>query len=134
MDGTLVDSEPCHEQAFDHALAELDMVVPPSAQEDLLGSSEPQVHEYVRGLGADLTLHQWAELKWKYYQLGAHSIERRTDVQKLMDRCVHLPMALVSNSSRRVVDLNLISTGLLKQIPITIARDDVRDQQFSLWD
>ena len=128
MDGTLVDSEPAHEHAFHDALASLGVSVEPEAHDDMLGSSSIEVHQKVVELtGLDLTLAEWQQVKWKYYQQRSTSITPLKNSKAILDSFTAkgIPMALVSNSSRDEVNLNLEVTKLANYFQLTISRNDV---------
>jgi len=128
MDGTLIDSEPAHEQAFDESMASLGVTVPPGTHDALLGSSFVEVHQaVVRVTGLDLTLDEWKQLKWKYYQACSAGIKPLKNSQAILDAFTAkgVPMALVSNSSRDEVNLNLEVTQLADYFQITVSRNDV---------
>ena len=128
MDGTLVDSEPAHEQAFDETLKSLGVTVPAETNDELLGSSFVEVHQKVVELtGLDLSLEEWRRIKWQHYQKCSTSISPLKNSLAILDAFTAkaIPMALVSNSSRDEVDLNLEVTNLTNYFNITISRDDV---------
>ena len=128
MDGTLVDSEPAHEQAFDETMKSLGVSVPANTHDDLLGSSFVEVHQKVVELtGLDLSLVEWRRAKWEHYQQCSQSITPLKNSLAILDAFTAkaVPMALVSNSSRDEVDLNLKVTNLAHYFQITISRDDV---------
>jgi len=128
MDGTLVDSEPAHEQAFEETIKSLGVSVPPGAHDAMLGSSFVEVHQKVVELtGLDITQAEWRRAKWQHYEKCSASITPLKDSQAILDAFTAkaIPMALVSNSSRDEVDLNLEVTSLTNYFQITISRDDV---------
>ena len=130
MDGTLLDSEPAHEQAFDDALKSLGVSVPAGAHDELLGSSFVEVHQKVVELtGLKLSLDEWRSVKWKYYQQCSKGITPLKNSQAILDAFTAkgIPMALVSNSSRDEVTLNLEVTKLADYFQITVSRDDVEN-------
>ena len=128
MDGTLIDSEPAHEQAFDEAMISLGVTVPPGTHESLLGSSFVEVHQKVVAVtGLNLSLEEWKQLKWRHYQACSTGIKPLKNSQAILDTFTAkgIPMALVSNSSRDEVDLNLKVTKLAGYFQITVSRNDV---------
>lgn len=69
LDGTLVDSEPAHALAFDAALEELGLAVPPDFHSRLLGASEDRVHAaLVAETAAGLDRAAWRAVKWRHYR------------------------------------------------------------------
>ena len=128
MDGTLINSEPVHEAAFHAAVAELGLIIPADTHDTLLGSSIIEVHQKLVDLtGADLTLQQWQTLKWHHYRQLAAGIKLMQHSRAILDRytAAGLPMALVSNSTRDEVELNLSATQLSAYFQVTISRNDV---------
>jgi len=128
MDGTLIDSEPAHEKAFHDALNSLGVSVPANAHDEMLGSSFVEVHQKVVELtGLDITLEAWRTEKWQHYKACSKSITPLKNTQAILDAFTAkgIPMALVSNSSRDEVNLNLEVTGLAHYFQLTISRDDV---------
>ena len=128
MDGTLIDSEPAHEQAFDEALISLGVTVPAGTHDSMLGSSFVEVHQKVVDLtGLDITQEEWRRVKWQHYEQCSKGITPLKNSQAILEsfRLKALPMALVSNSSRDEVDLNLEVTQLASFFQLTISRDDV---------
>lgn len=128
LDGTLVDSEPAHDAAFAAVLAEIGIDVPADFNEQTLGASEDEIHAaLVRAAGLSLSLAEWRAAKWRHFSRHADGIGVRAPmaaVLRQLDR-QGLPMALVSNSTRAEVDLNLRVTGLAGHLRATFSRDDV---------
>lgn len=130
MDGTLIDSEPAHEQAFHDAIEALGATTPKTTHDELLGSSYVEVHQkVVEVTGLDLTLQQWLDIKWKHYQQCSDGITPLKDSQKILDtfKARGVPMALVSNSTRKEVTLNLEITQLTDYFQTTVSRNDVEN-------
>ena len=128
LDGTLVDSEPLHSQATAAALDGLGLRPPIGFDDDLLGVSEEGVYTaLVERVGLPLERTLWRELKWKYFESLLSGLKPRSTTLPALQRLAALsvPMAVVSNSSRREVDLALAATGLALFFPVTISRDDV---------
>lgn len=128
MDGTLINSEPAHETAFHAAVEALGLDIPPGTHDTLLGSSVIEVHQKIVELtGANLTLQDWQAVKWQHYQQLADGIQLMKHSRTILDRYAarNVPMALVSNSTRDEVELNLSATGLSGYFQVTISRNDV---------
>lgn len=128
LDGTLVDSEPAHAEAFDAAIATLGLRVGHAFHAACLGASEDAVHAaLVAETGAGLGLDDWRALKWSHYARLAARISTRDEVATLATRlhAAGVPMAVVSNSTRDEVDLNLAATGLASLFDVTVTRHDV---------
>ena len=128
MDGTLINSEPAHEAAFHAAVKALGLDIPHGTHDALLGSSIIEVHQKIVDLtGAELTLQDWQAVKWQHYQELADGIQLMQHSRAILDRYTAkgVPMALVSNSTRDEVELNLSATGLTGYFEVTISRNDV---------
>lgn len=130
MDGTVLDSEPAHETAFDDAVMELGLDLPFDFHETLLGASSDQVHAaLVAATGMDLTRAEWISHKWRHYQRHATRIVRREPSASLAEKLAArgVAMALVSNSTADEVSLNLAVTGMEHTFPVTVCRGDVQN-------
>ncbi|MEZ5535865.1 MAG: HAD family phosphatase [Thiolinea sp.] len=128
MDGTLINSEPVHEKAFAEAVAALGLVIPPDTHDSLLGSSNVEVHQKLVELtGTALTLDEWREVKWQYYRDNAAEIKIMPHSRAILDKFTArgTPMALVSNSTRDEINLNLAATQLADYFQVIISRNDV---------
>ena len=128
MDGTLIDSEPVHEQAFDDAVAALGFTFPLGTHNQFLGASSVEVHQKLVELTeSDMTLQDWQAVKWQHYLRCSVGIKLMQHSRAILDvlTAKGIPMALVSNSTRAEVDLNLEVTDLADYFQLTISRDDV---------
>lgn len=128
MDGTLIDSEPAHEAAFNDVIAELGITVPSDFHDRVLGASAQEVHRTLLSLSdITLTFDEWVARKWHHFQRHAASIQRRRPVAALAQRLQQrgVPMAVVSNSTAEEVEIGLRVTGLDKVITLQISREDV---------
>jgi len=128
MDGTLINSEPAHQQALNKAITSLGKSVPANIHHALLGSSFVEEHQVILEItGLKLSLDDWRRLKWKHYQACSKDIKLLRNRQTILDvlRAKGIPVALVSNSSRDEVDLNLKLTNLTCYFEITVSRNDV---------
>ncbi len=128
LDGTLVDSEPAHDAAFAAVLDEIGLDVPADFYASTLGASEDVIHaSLVRGSGLTLSLAEWRAVKWRHFSHHAAGVTERAPLATVLRRldARAVPMALVSNSTRDEVDLNLRITGLGPHLRATFSRDDV---------
>jgi HAD superfamily hydrolase (TIGR01509 family) len=128
MDGTLINSESAHQQAFSNALTSLGKTVPTNLKNTLLGASFVEVHQkLVEFTGLDLSVKEWNSLKWKHYLVSSKGIDLLRNRQNILDifKNKSIPMALVSNSTRDEVDLNLNMTKLTDYFEYTVSRNDV---------
>jgi HAD superfamily hydrolase (TIGR01509 family) len=129
LDGTLVDSEPVHLLALSDVLAARGFAVPPELQQTLLGRSGREVHAYcVETFGLTLSYEELSGLKHEAYTRHAAILKPRAGAIDLFWelRRRSVPQAIVSNSDRILVDLNLRALGLLVPGLITVSRNDVR--------
>ena len=130
MDGTLIDSEPVHEMAFDAAVHELGLVIPDGFHEELIGADGEQVFQaLVERTGISMRFDAWLALKWKHFCNYADRIERREPVSRVAEKLAaqDTPMAVVSNSTLEEVTLGLTKTGLAPIIDVVITRADVKE-------
>ena len=129
LDGTLVDSEPVHGMAFYRAIKELDLKIPENNEIDLLGKSEVDVLQVVLEIGGNLSLSVWRKLKWRHYLAVSNNISVIGDVVEIIEEltAVGFDNAVVSNSNREILNLNLSVVGLDKYFDVSISRDDVKN-------
>jgi len=128
LDGTLVDSEPAHAVAFDHALLELGLSVPKDFHLRLLGMNDQAVHKaLVDATGTTLSHADWRSCKLGHYRRHGASIRRRSGVADAAIGLVKRGMAsaIVSNSTADEVAIALSATGLSAFFPVTICIADV---------
>lgn len=127
MDGTLIDSEPAHEAAFDSALAEAGLAVPDGLHDGLLGASGDAVFAALQqATGTAMTLADWTALKHRHFETHARAITR-LPAAALAERlgAKGVPMALVSNSTPGEVRFCLRTTGLDMLLTTIVTRADV---------
>ncbi len=130
LDGTLVDSEPVHELAFDAASKELGLTLPSGFHDELLGSSGQDVHAKLAAVaGLRLGFEEWRVLKMRHFAAFQDRITLLDGIPQLLRDLVvrAVPMAVVSNSTRAEVDLSLNATGIRDNFGVTLSRSDVSD-------
>lgn len=128
LDGTLVDSEPAHQAAFDDALAELGLSVQPDFHARMLGMNEAGVHEaLIKETGAAISQADWRQRKWSHYQRHATAIRPRAGVADVAIKLVSrdIPSAVVSNSTADEVTIALATTGLGTILTTRVSLADV---------
>ena len=128
LDGTLVDSEPVHELAFDAAIKELGLTLPSGFHDELLGSSGQDVHaKPIDATELQLGFEDWRALKMRHFAAFHARITPLDGIPELLRDLVAraIPMAVVSNSTRAEVDLSLKATGISSSLGFTISRSDV---------
>ena len=130
MDGTLVDSEPLHEQALVSALHSVGIAAPTDLHDRVVGQAAVPVYEMMRDeFGLSLPFHAWIRRKYEHYLPHAAGVLGRPGAIEIF-RAVHrlgIAQAIVSNSDRLVVDANLRAVGLMEPGLKTISRNDVRE-------
>lgn len=129
LDGTLVDSEPVHTAALVDVLVHERLAVPEDLHESLLGLSARQVHQWlVERLGMALSYEDLIARKHDAYRSRRGELRPRPGSRLLYDRLARrgLRQAIVSNSDRVLVDLNLHAVGLTVPDLVSVSRNDVR--------
>jgi HAD superfamily hydrolase (TIGR01509 family) len=130
MDGTLVDSEPLHEEALERALRAQGLAVPATFHAFLLGRDARTIHAWCRDeLGLTLGFEDWIALKYRTYFALLHRLRPRGGAIALFQRlrAGGRPQAVVSNSDRMVVTANLDAAGLTAPGLVSVSRNDVRE-------
>lgn len=128
LDGTLVDSEPVHFLALSDALAAGGVAAPPELQRTLLGSAPAETHAYcVATFGLALSCEELNALKVAAYPRHAALLRPRSEALQLFRRfrARNVAQAIVSNSARVVVDVNLRALGLAFPDLVAVTGDDV---------
>ena len=128
IDGTLVDSEPLHHQALLEASARFNVDLgdlPPLA---FRGVHMEDVWSRLRSrFPATLTRAEWLGGIESRYIAGASRLRPLAGAREAIQRLdrAGIPQVCVSNSSRRIVDANLATLGLLPYLQFSISLDDV---------
>lgn len=127
MDGTLIDSEPAHEAAFDSTVAETGLTVPDGLHDTLLGASGDMVFAALQeATGTSLTLSDWTRLKHRHFETHARDITRLPSARLAETWAARgVPMALVSNSTPAEVAFCLRTTALDSLLTTVVTRADV---------
>jgi HAD superfamily hydrolase (TIGR01509 family) len=130
MDGTLIDSEPLHDEALVVALRGLGIEPPADLHERVLGIAAYPVYEMLREeVGLDLSFDKWIVRKYAHYLDNAHALLARPGAVEIYRdlKARGVVQGVVSNSDRLIVDANLRALGLHEAGMRTISRNDVRD-------
>jgi beta-phosphoglucomutase-like phosphatase (HAD superfamily) len=128
IDGTLIDSEPLHHQALLEASASFGVDLgdlPPLA---FRGIHMNDVWLQLRfRFPSRLTRTQWLDEIETRYIAGVDRLTGSPGARETIELLHHegIPQVCVSNSSRRVVDANLVSLGVLPYLRFSISLDDV---------
>lgn len=129
MDGTLIDSEPLHEQTLLRALAQEQIPAPANLHALMLGRSSAWVHAYfAEHLGLRMSVAQWSRLRHQHYLEQAPQLQARAGaVEVFRDlQAAGMRQAIVSNAGRLMVEANLRAIGLAEPDLCSISRNDVR--------
>ncbi len=130
MDGTLIDSEPLHDEALVVALLGLGIEPPHDLHERVLGISAYPVYQMLREeVGLDLPFDKWIVRKYAHYLDNAHALLPRPGAVEIFKELKSrgVVQGVVSNSDRLIVDANLRAIGLHEAGMRTISRNDVRE-------
>ncbi|MBX3567365.1 MAG: HAD family phosphatase [Rhizobiaceae bacterium] len=130
MDGTLIDSEPLHDEALEVALSSLGLQPPADLHRRVLGIAAADVYEMMREeVGLDLPFDQWIALKYAHYLREAPRLKARPGAVEIWNdlKTRGVAQAVVSNSDRLVVEANIKTLGLAQAGMVTVTRNDVRE-------
>lgn len=130
MDGTLIDSEPLHDEALEVALRSLGLQPPPDLHRRVLGIAAPEVYEMMRKeVGLDLPFDRWIAMKYAHYLREAPRLKARPGAVEIWKdlKARGVAQAVVSNSDRLVVEANIRTLGLAEAGMRTVTRNDVRE-------
>ncbi len=130
MDGTLIDSEPLHEEALLMALRTVDIAPPDDLHERILGVAAYPVYEMLRDeFGLDLPFEEWILRKYAHYLKEAPRLKARPGALEIHRelKAFGVAQAIVSNSDRLIVDANMHALGLHEPGIVTVTRNDVRE-------
>jgi HAD superfamily hydrolase (TIGR01509 family) len=128
IDGTLLLSESMHFRALRHTLATEGIDVPDEFHHEIVGRAAKVVHEKCRqAFGLSMSFNQWRRLKYSYYTAHAAEIAVRPGALETwrMFEQLGFRQALVSNSDRIVVNVNIRVLGLEEPGFISVSINDV---------
>jgi HAD superfamily hydrolase (TIGR01509 family) len=129
MDGTLIDSEPLHDEALVVALGKLGLRPPADLHERVLGQTAQDVYAMLRQeVGLDLPFDRWIALKYAHYLQEAPKLKPRPGAVEIWHdlRERGVAQAVVSNSDRLIVEANIHAMGLREAGLRSVTRNDVR--------
>ena len=129
MDGTLIDSEPLHEEALVVALRNAGIEPPLDLHDRVLGVAAGPVYVMLRDeFGLDLPFDEWIERKYVFYLAHAGDLKPRPGALEILNElnALGVAQAVVSNSDRIIVGANLRALGLESPGLRTVSRNDVR--------
>lgn len=129
MDGTLIDSEHIAVEAFRRAMMDAGLPELPDLYDCVVGRAADDLYRWlVADVGLTLPAIEWEERKHFHHFGAAEQIKgfaAATDVFRSLDTA-GVPQAIVSNSDRMIVDVQLGLAGLARPGRITVSRNDVR--------
>ncbi len=129
MDGTLIDSEPLHDEALVVALGKLGLKPPANLHERVLGQTAQDVYDMLREeVGLDLAFDRWIALKYEHYLNEAPKLKPRPGAVEIWNelKARGIAQAVVSNSDRLIVEANIHALGLREAGLRSVTRNDVR--------
>ncbi len=129
MDGTLVDSEPLAVEALHRAMTEAGLEVPPDLHDRVVGRAADDLYRwFVADFGLQMDPVAWERRKHHHYFLTAAKLRGFPEAIACWHRLdlAGVAQAVVSNSDRAIVDVNLRAVGLARPGLITVARNDLR--------
>jgi len=129
MDGTLIDSEPLHDEALEVALGKLGLQPPDNLHERVLGQTAQDVYLMLRDeVGLDMPFDRWIALKYAHYLQEAPKLKPRPGALEIWQdlKARGVIQAVVSNSDRLIVEANIHALGLQEAGLRTVTRNDVR--------
>ncbi len=130
MDGTLVDSEPLHEEALLQALHDLGLKPSDDFHQYIVGRDAEEVYSWCcEHLGLPLGLREWLHRSHQTYVASAGSLKPRAGAVEMFRKLQSegYLQAIVSNSDRLIVNTNLDAVSLSDPGLITVSRNDVRE-------
>jgi HAD superfamily hydrolase (TIGR01509 family) len=129
MDGTLVDSEPLHEETLIASLRSQGIDPAGDLHEMVVGLSTLHIYEIFQSrYGLTLPFVEWCRMRYQHYMREAPMLKPRTGALELFRELQwrQCPQAIVSNSDRLIVDANLRAIGIAEPELVTVCRNDVR--------
>ncbi len=130
IDGTLIDSEPLHDEALVSAMRTVGITPPPDLHDRVLGIPAWPVYEMMRDeFGLTMPYDHWIRLKYDYYLKRAPDLKPREGAVEIFRDLQRMGVvqAVVSNSDRLIVDANLRALGLAEPGMKNVSRNDVRE-------
>jgi HAD superfamily hydrolase (TIGR01509 family) len=129
LDGTLVDSEPLHEQTLIESLGREDIAAPDDLHERVVGLPATRIHaHFAEHHGLKAPFAEWSRFRCLRYLEQAPRLRPRVGALDLFHelQACGVAQAIVSNSDRLLVDASLRAIGLIEPDLVTVSRNDVR--------
>lgn len=130
MDGTLIDSEPLHNEALVMVMRGVGITPPPDLHERVLGISAGPVYEMMRAeFDLQLPYDEWIRRKYDHYLVQAPRLKPRPGALEMFRELQQagVVQAVVSNSDRLIVDANLKAIGIVEPGFKSVSRNDVHE-------
>jgi len=128
MDGTLIDSEPLHEEALVRALETLHLPVPEGLHAQVIGMGADAVYDWLAAtVGLTLPFAEWIVIKYRAYMTGVSTLQAYEDALETWHWATAqgLRQAVASNSDRMIVEANLGHIALTRPGLVTVSRNDI---------
>ena len=128
MDGTLLDSEPVHQQAIMDALCAHGIEAPKDLHEATLGMESIALHAWLRRTrGLNVSFEAWTASRNAAFLSLCADIQPREEALQAWEAFARagLRQAIVSNSDRVIVNAGLASAGIVCDPSLVVAREDV---------
>ncbi len=128
LDGTLVDSEPVHKDSIVILAHDLGIELPANIHSLLLGKGDVETHQWMQEeRGVQLTLEEWSARREAIYLENMRDVKPFPETLALWNAFAenNIPQAIVSNSSRAIVDVNMRLLGESASELISVSADDV---------
>jgi beta-phosphoglucomutase-like phosphatase (HAD superfamily) len=129
MDGTLADSEPLHLQSLIRVLAHHGIEAGDELHPLIFGKTGREVHALCgERFGIRTDFAAWAMFRARCYLDASNTLAARTGALEVFGavRAACIPQAIVSNSSRMLLEANLRALGLEDPQLVSVSANDVR--------
>jgi HAD superfamily hydrolase (TIGR01509 family) len=129
MDGTLADTEPLHMTTLIAVLAHHGIGAGDELHPDVFGKTGREVYELCAArFGITMDYGEWSVFRARHYLRAAHTIQPRADALAVYHavRDAGIARAVVSNSSRMLLEANLRALDLQEPQLVTVSANDVR--------
>lgn len=130
MDGTLADTEPLHLRTLIAVLARHGIDAGDELHPLIFGKTGREVHSLCQQrFGVTTPFDEWAVLRARHYLDEAASIQPRAGALAVFAavKAAGLAQAIVSNSSRMLLEANLRALGLQDPQLVSVSANDVRE-------
>jgi HAD superfamily hydrolase (TIGR01509 family) len=129
MDGTLADTEPLHLATLLGALAHHGIEAGEELHPDIFGKTAHEVYKLcAERFGIEMDYEQWSVFRARHYLMHAPTIQARPGALAVYHavREAGIARAIVSNSSRMLLEANLRALDLQDPALVSVSANDVR--------